>query len=86
MIGEWHYDLSKRERREMADIQAVGRVRFAHGSRLYCLFANRQMLEQREMTGEDAKRLNLELLAAFQASIGPDGKGTIPLARWCVAR
>jgi len=52
----------------------------------YVLVANRQIYGKAEMTGAEAKLKNSELLLAFKNSIGADGKGTIPLARWCIAR
>ena len=53
--------------------------------RSYSLIAGGVIQSKRVMSGGEARRLNIALVEAFQASM-VDSKGTIPLARWCVDR
>ncbi len=49
--------------------------------RPYLLVGGGAVVSRREMSGQEAKDLNAQLLVEFQVSM-IDGKGTIPLWRW----
>lgn len=81
-----HQEMDKKAQRFLEATQGHSGKVFNLQSRRYVLVANRQVLDKCEMTGTEAKTRNQDLIRAFQESIGADGRGTIPLARWCVAR
>jgi hypothetical protein len=83
---ERYFDVNPKQKSFLEETQSYhGRV-FNNLPHQYVLMANRQIKDRAEMTGAEAKLENSKLLEAFQKSIGPDGKGMIPLARWCIAR